>query len=146
MKKIPYGKSEFKDIKLGNYYYIDKTQYIPILEMLPDYLFFIRPRRFGKSLFLSMLHYYYDEKYKEQFDKIFKNTWILENKTKEANSYKILRFDFSVVDSRRHIENKEQLDRYESDEQVQQWVQQGRKLKKIVMVFYGWEMVYCGEL
>ncbi len=104
-KKIPYGKSEFKDVKLGNYYYIDKTKYIPILETLPDYLFFIRPRRFGKSLFISMLHYYYDENYKHEFDKIFKDTWILKNKTQGANSYKILRFNFSDVDSNNYVES-----------------------------------------
>ena len=102
MKKIPYGLSEFKEIKLDNFYYIDKTEYIPMLENLPRYLFFIRPRRFGKSLFLSMLHYYYDERYKEQFKDIFQDTWVLENRTDEASSYKILRFDFSVIDSRKY--------------------------------------------
>jgi hypothetical protein len=98
-KKIPYGKSDFKDIKLRDMYYIDKTHYIEKLEMMPDYLFFIRPRRFGKSLFLSMLHYYYDLKYRNRFKEIFRGTYIVDNPTKEANSYYILRFDFSVIDS-----------------------------------------------
>ena len=105
MKKIPYGLSEFQEIKLDNYYYVDKTRFIPLIENLPRYLFFIRPRRFGKSLFISMLHYYYDEKYKDKFEEIFKDTWILENRTDLANKFKILRFNFSEVDSTRYEES-----------------------------------------
>ncbi len=103
-KKIPYGLSDFKEVKLRNFYYVDKTRYILEIENLPNFLFFIRPRRFGKSLFLSILHYYYDERYKEDFEEIFSDTWILKNKTEEANTYKILRFNFSVVDSSRYKE------------------------------------------
>lgn len=59
--KIPYGFSNYKEIRTGNYIYVDKTNYIQELESLNSkYLVFLRPRRFGKSLFLSMLHYYYD--------------------------------------------------------------------------------------
>ena len=103
-KKIPYGLSDFKELKCKNFYYVDKTRYIPLIEEVSNFLFFIRPRRFGKSLFLSMLHYYYDEKYKQDFEKIFADTWILKNKTSEAHTYKILRFNFSVVDSSRYKE------------------------------------------
>ncbi|MEA1955563.1 MAG: AAA family ATPase, partial [Campylobacterota bacterium] len=98
-KKLPYGISDFKTIQEDNFYYIDKTQYIEKLEMMPRYLFFIRPRRFGKSLLLSMLAYYYDLKYKDRFQEVFKNTYISKHPTKEANSYHVLRFDFSAVDS-----------------------------------------------
>ena len=99
MKKIPYGISDFKRLSEENFYYIDKTKYIEELEKMPPYVFFIRPRRFGKSLFLSMLDYYYDINYKNSFKEIFKDTYIVSSPTKEANSYHILRFDFSAIDS-----------------------------------------------
>jgi len=98
MKKIPYGESDFKRIQLENYYYIDKTDFIPKLEASPSYLYFLRPRRFGKSLLISMLEYYYDIKYKEQFAEIFKDTYILNNPTPLKNSLHIMKFDFSAVD------------------------------------------------
>ena len=60
MKKIPYGISNFKELRDLNMYYIDKTMYIEKLEDKDRYVFFIRPRRFGKSLFLTMLEAYYD--------------------------------------------------------------------------------------
>jgi len=97
-KKIPYGLSDFKRIQTENYYYIDKTKYIEELEEEANFLFFLRPRRFGKSLTLSTLNYYYDIYYKSQFNEIFKDTYILENPTEEKNKYYILRFDFSAVD------------------------------------------------
>ena len=97
MKKLPYGISDFKLLKESNYYFIDKTKYIETLEDLERYSMFLRPRRFGKSLLISMLHYYYDVFYKEQFNHLFKDTYIGKNPTKEKNSYHILRFDFSGV-------------------------------------------------
>ena len=59
-KRLPYGMMNFKDIRLDNYYYVDKTSYIPLIEQANRFFFFIRPRRFGKSLTLSMLQHYYD--------------------------------------------------------------------------------------
>lgn len=97
MKKLPYGISDFKLIRESNYYFVDKTKYIETLENLERFAMFLRPRRFGKSLLISMLHYYYDIFYKEQFDTLFKDTYIGKNPTKEKNSYYILRFDFSGV-------------------------------------------------
>ena len=91
--------SDYKDIVLEGMYYIDKTKFINEIERLDKYLFFIRPRRFGKSLWLSMIGYYYDINYKNEFDFLFKNTYIGKNPTNERNSYYILRFDFSAVDS-----------------------------------------------
>jgi hypothetical protein len=98
MKKIPYGESDFRKIKLENFYYIDKTHFIPKIEMMPSFLFFIRPRRFGKSLFLNMLAFYYDIYYKDEFEEIFQETYILNNRTKEVSSYMVLTLDFSAVD------------------------------------------------
>ena len=97
MKKIPYGVSDFRKIKLENGYYIDKTNFIPKLEIMPDYLFFIRPRRFGKSLLLNMLILYYDIASKDEFDILFQDTYILNNKTDNAHRYYILKFDFSTI-------------------------------------------------
>jgi len=99
MKKIIYGESNFKKIKINNdYFYIDKTTYIETLENLNEsFLIFLRPRRFGKSLFLSTLQYYYDENSKEEFDAIFKNTYISKNPTPVKSSYRILFFEFSGI-------------------------------------------------
>ena len=98
MKKIPYGISSYEKIKTDDYYYIDKTRYIEIIENYGStYHFFLRPRRFGKSLYISMLHSYYDMKAKEQFDQLFGDTYIGKNPTPLKNSYPILRFNFSMV-------------------------------------------------
>lgn len=94
---LPYGVSDFRDVKLNNYYYIDKTHFIPKIEEYGRYLFFIRPRRFGKSLFLNMLGFYYDIFYKNEFEKVFHDCFIINNLTKEASRYYILKFDFSAV-------------------------------------------------
>jgi len=99
MKKIPYGISDFKLLKTENYFFIDKTDYIPKIENHTSrYLMFLRPRRFGKSLLIAMLEAYYDIYFKDEFEAIFKDTYILENRTKEASSYMVLGFDFSAVD------------------------------------------------
>ena len=99
MKKIPYGISNFKRLKNEDYFFIDKTDYIPKLENQGSpYLLFLRPRRFGKSLFLAILEAYYDTYFKDEFNDIFKDTYILNNRTKEASSYMVLRFDFSSID------------------------------------------------
>jgi len=98
MKRIPYGISNFETIIAENYYYVDKTKYIEILENYGSrYLFFLRPRRFGKSLFLSMLSHYYDINRKDEFEKLFGETYIGKNPTPKRNSYPILRFNFSMV-------------------------------------------------
>ena len=70
-KKIPYGISDFEKIRTGNYYYIDKTEFIEKIEFSSDYLFFIRPRRFGKSLWISLMECYYDISRKDQFEELF---------------------------------------------------------------------------
>ncbi len=98
IKGIPYGISDFKQIALENYYYIDKTGYLPRIEEAGRFLFFIRPRRFGKSLFLSMMQFYYDVLCKDHFEELFKETWIHSHPTDERGKYLVLAFSFSDVD------------------------------------------------
>lgn len=99
IKRVPYGVSNFVSVVEENQYYVDKTMYIPLLEQQPDSLFFIRPRRFGKSIFLSMLRTYYDIAQKEKFARRFKGLWIGENPTPLQGTYQILYLDFSRVGS-----------------------------------------------
>jgi hypothetical protein len=83
-----------------DYLYIDKTQYIEKLENINEkYMIFLRPRRFGKSLFLSTLHYYYDEKSQDEFDAIFGDTYVGKNPTPLKSSYRILFFEFSGINT-----------------------------------------------
>jgi len=101
MKKIIYGNSNFRKVKINNdYFYIDKTKFIETLENISeDFVIFLRPRRFGKSLFLSSLQYYYDENSKDEFDAIFHDTYIGKNPTPLKNSYRILFFEFSGINT-----------------------------------------------
>ena len=94
LKGIPYGIADFKDFRIKNLYYVDKTRFIRNIEKKGSFLFFIRPRRFGKSLFLSMLEYYYDIDGKDRFDFLFKGTDIHPNPTKEKNKYLVLSFNY----------------------------------------------------
>ena len=71
VKRVPYGVSDFVKVVERNQYYVDKTMYLPLLEDEADNLFFIRPRRFGKSVFISMLHAYYDLRTQDRFDAWF---------------------------------------------------------------------------
>ena len=96
MKKLPYGKSNYEELIKGKYEYVDKTKYIEKLENLYDkYIFFLRPRRFGKSLFTSVLENYYDINKKNEFENLFGETYIGKNPTSLKNSYYILKFNFS---------------------------------------------------
>ncbi len=97
MKKIPYGIADFKVIQDEDYYYVDKTMFIPLLEEAGKFLFFIRPRRFGKTLFLNVLESYYDLAWKDEFDNLFKDTCIKTNPTSEKHAYLVLKFNFSQV-------------------------------------------------
>ena len=99
MKKIIYGESNFQKIKINNdYFYVDKTSFIEKLENLNEnFLIFLRPRRFGKSLFLSTLQYYYDENSKNEFDALFSDTYIGKNPTALKNNFRILFFEFSGI-------------------------------------------------
>ncbi len=101
MKKIIYGNSNFRKIKINNdYLYIDKTPFIEKLEKAnEDFVIFLRPRRFGKSLFLSTLQYYYDENSADEFEQIFSDTYIGKNPTPLKSSYRILFFEFSGINT-----------------------------------------------
>lgn len=98
MKELPYGVSDFLTVVNDNLYFVDKSMYIPQLEREGRNLFFIRPRRFGKSIFVSMLHAYYDCKTtSEQFQKWFGNLWIGERPTALQGKFMVLHLDFSQV-------------------------------------------------
>lgn len=95
VKRIPYGVSNFVEVVEQNQYYVDKTTYLPLLEKQPSNLFFIRPRRFGKSIFLSMLRAYYDIAQKDKFQKRFSDLWIGTHPTPLQAHFQVLYLDFS---------------------------------------------------
>ena len=98
--KMPYGISNYEELVTENYYYVDKTKYIEKLEELPEKrIMFLRPRKFGKTLFTSVLENYYDKNKIDSFEKLYENTYIGKNTTKLKNSYCILRFNFSGIDT-----------------------------------------------
>jgi Predicted AAA-ATPase/PD-(D/E)XK nuclease superfamily len=98
MIKIPYGVSNFETMIKEAYFYQDRTAYIGKLEdNTAPYLFFLRPRRFGKSLFITMLHYYYGVEHKAQFSELFGKLAVGKNPTKHANSYLVLSLEFSRI-------------------------------------------------
>lgn len=97
IKQLPYGVSDFERIQLQNYYYVDKSPYLQKLEDTGSFLFFVRPRRFGKSLFVSMMRAYYDKARKNDFQKIFGNLWIGQHPTPQQGRYQVLYLDFSKV-------------------------------------------------
>ena len=155
MKKIPYGISSFETIKTENYYFVDKTRYIEQIENLGGrYLFFLRPRRFGKSLFISMLDHYYDINTKDQFEKLFGDTYIGQNPTPLRNSYPVLRFNFSMVRSQGTVEElkygfclniwvamdafiKKYKDRYNLDEGISQELKNQVDPGYMLLIFQG---------
>ena len=106
--KIPYGLSDYQKIKQEQYVYVDKTRFIEILENLnTSYPVFLRPRRFGKTLLVSTLQYYYDKNCADKFDTLFGDTYIGTHKTALANHYYVLRLDFSKLDAESEEKLKE---------------------------------------
>ena len=99
-KQVPYGVADFARVMTQNMYYVDKTMFLPELERQPSYLFFIRPRRFGKSIFLSMLYSYYDCKQKDKFESLFGTLWIGSHPTPLQGKYQVLYLDFSQITGR----------------------------------------------
>ena len=97
MKRLPYGINDFEAVIEQNQYYVDKTMFIPELEKQPRNLFFIRPRRFGKSIFLSMLYSYYDCTQSHKFQSLFGNLWIGQHPTPLQGKYQVLFLDFSQI-------------------------------------------------
>ncbi|WP_102401404.1 ATP-binding protein [Haloimpatiens massiliensis] len=99
MKRIPYGISNFEVLREKNYLYVDKTSYIELLDMYAPYNFFIRPRRFGKSLFISMLENYYDINKKDKFEKLFGDLYVGKNPTEDRNKFLVWKISFAGVDA-----------------------------------------------
>ena len=96
-KRIPYGMMNFVDVREDDCYFVDKTVFIPALEAANKFFFFIRPRRFGKSLTISMLRHYYDVLDKENFEKWYGGLYIGEHPTPKRNSYLVIYLNFAVV-------------------------------------------------
>ncbi len=97
-KRIPYTISNFEEFSNGQYYTVDKTQYIEKLELIKNPVF-LRPKRFGKSLFTEMLRWYYDIKAKDRFSDLFGKYYIGRNPTPNRNKYLVLPLDLSGMDT-----------------------------------------------
>lgn len=104
IKRLPIGISDFKTLQRSQKYFVDKTKYLPLLEKISNFLFLIRPRRFGKSLFLSMVADYFDCANKD-IEKEYQGTWIETHPLESKGKFQILQFDFSQVLDR--VENLE---------------------------------------
>ena len=96
-KRLPYGMMNFALIRREDYYYVDKTHFIPLIEQADRFFFFIRPRRFGKSLTLNLLQHYYDMYTRDKFDELFGDLYIGKHPTPERNSYLVLYLNFSGI-------------------------------------------------
>jgi Predicted AAA-ATPase/PD-(D/E)XK nuclease superfamily len=96
-KRILYGVANYEEIVTKNGYFVDKTQYIEKLESIENPVF-LRPRRFGKSLWCRILECYYSIRMKDRFDELFGHTWIGQNPTALKNAFIVLHLDFSTVD------------------------------------------------
>lgn len=114
-KRIPYGSADFGRMRQDNSYYVDKTRFIPLLEAQPYFVFLIRPRRFGKTLWLSTLQHYYDVNRREQFEQLFGGTYIGEHPTTERNSYfrnltvRVVKFCLWLSDAMKGQRNREPI-------------------------------------
>ncbi len=96
-KRLPYGLMNFALIRREDYYYVDKTRFIPLIEEADRFFFFIRPRRFGKSLTLNILQHYYDVRTRDQFEALFGDLYIGQHPTPSRNSYLVLKLNFSGI-------------------------------------------------
>jgi len=99
MFKFPYGNSDFYRIRTNNYFYVDRSSHIRLIEDAGDQLLFLRPRRFGKSLLLSMLENYYDVAKAAEFERLFGALAIGQNPTEKHNQYLVMKWDFSMVNA-----------------------------------------------
>ena len=95
-KRLPYGMQNWEDVRLQNCYYVDKTHFIPEIEAANNFSFFIRPRRFGKSLLMNMLRQYYDVKKANMFERLFGDLWIGQHPTEMHNQYLVLYLNFAA--------------------------------------------------
>ena len=107
IKQIPYGISDFKQVQKERLYLVDKTMFFERMEQAGHFLFLVRPRRFGKSLFLNMLEAYYDIEEKDNFHELFKGLYVAEHPTSNHNKYLVMHLDFSKVQGDiDHIEHR----------------------------------------
>ena len=96
-KRLPYGMMNFAVIRREDYYYVDKTRFIPLIEEADRFFFFIRPRRFGKSLTLNVLQHYYDVRTRDRFEALFGDLYIGQHPTPSRNTYLVLYLNFSGI-------------------------------------------------
>ena len=101
-KRIPYGMMNFVAVRRDDCYYVDKTRFIPVIEQANKFFFYIRPRRFGKSLTISMLRHYYDVLQKDIFDTLYGDLYVGQHPTPERNTYLILYLNFAIVNAELH--------------------------------------------
>ena len=120
MRLIPYGETDYVTIRKENSYYVDKTAFIPYFENAAKYIMFLRPRRFGKSLFLNTLAAYYDVFWKDQYEQNFGGLDIYKNPTPRQGQYLVLKFGFASVDSRK--EKVEESFNFNVCESIQRFV------------------------
>ena len=99
VKRIPYGMMNFVAVREDNCYYVDKTRFIEKVENANKFFFFIRPRRFGKSLTMSMLHHYYDINQKDRFERLYGDLYIGQHPTPNHNKYLVIYLNFAVVNA-----------------------------------------------
>ena len=111
-EQIPYGVKDFRRIRQEKRYYVDKTAYIRKLEVRADFLFFVRPRRFGKSLLCETLRCYYDVAEKERFEELFGGLDIGTNPTSQRNRFFVLSLDFSLVNKYHEPTWADKFERY----------------------------------
>ena len=97
IKLLPYGISDFRQVRKEGKYFVDKTKYIPVMEETDNFLFLVRPRRFGKSVFLSMLRAYYDINEKDKFQEEFAGLWIADHPTEWRGQFQMMYFDYSRI-------------------------------------------------
>jgi len=138
---FPYGIADFQRVVENKLFYVDRTNLIPKIEQAGDQLIFLRPRRFGKSLLLSMLENYYDIAKADKFDTLFGHLAIGKQPTPLHSSYVIMRWDFSLVSAdgnakeigeclHQHINNciSNTLNKYEAHLQYQPTITQGNAI------------------
>ena len=111
-ESVPYGVSKFEELRRAGLYFVDKSDYIRKLEERSFFTFFVRPRRFGKSLFVDMLRCYYDQNKKNDFELFFGDLKIGKNPTKHANKYQVLALDFSQVNKGKGLTLEDRFDEY----------------------------------
>ncbi len=128
-EQIPYGVKDFKRIRFEDFYYVDKTAFIRKMEEWGNFLFFVRPRRFGKSLLCETLRCYYDVGEKENFQRLFGDLAIGKNPTKNANKYFVFVFDFSQVNASKGATWAEQFEDYLSS-QLDSFITQHEEILK----------------